>query len=69
MRPPFYDSIEEYDMENHRGRKPKYLTIKRFDHFLNNDFYHLTRDVSWNKWTLRVILGAIIAWAVVERLT
>jgi len=24
-----------------RGRKPIYLTIEKFEAFLNNDFYHL----------------------------
>jgi len=51
-----------------RGRKPKWLTIEKFDQFVGNDFYHLKRDVSSNKWLLRVIFAALITAALVDRL-
>jgi len=44
-----------------RGRKPKYLTVERFEKFLSNDFYHLTQKVALNSKLLWIILGAIIA--------
>lgn len=49
----FYNSIEEYQMTN-KGRKPKWLTIERFEVFLNNDFKHLN-------WKVNLMLGLSFA--------
>ena len=54
---------------NHNsGRKPKYLTIKRFEEFINNDFWHIKQEVWHAKWYAKAsfwislaILTAIIA--------
>lgn len=40
--------------EKCKGRKPKYLTVKRFEEFLNNDFRHL-------KWEVKFILAVVLA--------
>ena len=32
---------ESNQQSNNKGRPPKYLTIKRFEKFLYNDFFHL----------------------------
>ncbi len=54
--------------QNNRGRKPKYLTIERFQRFLNNDFFHLQCRVSFNTRLLWIILGSLIAAALIDRL-
>ena len=48
-------------MENHRGRKPKYLTVEVFNHFLSQDFWHLKIKVNAVLWITLTILAAIIA--------
>ena len=54
---------------NHNsGRKPKYVTVEKFDIFLGNDFKHLKLDVRNNKWLLRAILIAVIASSLVDRI-
>ncbi|KKK78081.1 hypothetical protein LCGC14_2847130 [marine sediment metagenome] len=54
---------------NHNsGRKPKYVTIEKFDDFIENHFTHLKKDVATSKWTIRVVLGATIVWALIDRL-
>ena len=30
-----------------KGHKPKYLTVERFQQFLNNDWKHLSKTVYW----------------------
>ena len=46
------------------GRKPKYLTVERFEKFLSNDFWHLKVKVNTVLWVCATILAAIIAkWA------
>ena len=48
-------------MDNCKGRKPKYLTVDRFDKFLNNEFYHVKLRVDAVFWVTLAVLGAIIA--------
>ena len=51
-------------MSEPRGRKPKYLTLERFNEFLNGDFWHLKVKVNIILWVTLSILAAIIAsWA------
>jgi len=50
------------------GRKPKYLTIEKFEKFLSNDWYHLKRDLFEVKWVVRVGTAALITWALIDRL-
>jgi len=53
---------------NHNsGRKPKWLTIKRFDEFVNNDIRHIKEDAWKTKlyarasfWVSVTVLAAII---------
>ncbi|MBU0846768.1 hypothetical protein KKH23_06215 [Patescibacteria group bacterium] len=33
--------MENNQQSNNKGRRPKYLTIERFEKFLYNDFFHL----------------------------
>lgn len=51
-----------------RNWKKKYMTIEMFEKFLSNDFYHLKRDVSSNKWLLRALLIALITASIMDRL-
>jgi len=51
-----------------RGRPREYLRIGEFNKFLNNDFYHLQCDVKFNRKLLWVILAALIASALFDRL-
>lgn len=46
---------------NNRGKKPKYLTIERFEKFVSNDFWHLKVKVNAVLWVVLAILAAIIA--------
>lgn len=47
---------------NHNsGRKPKYLTVERFEGFLGNDFAHLIKDVKLNRRLLLGILLTVVA--------
>lgn len=46
---------------NHNsGRRPKYLTVERFEKFLGNDFKHLNADVKLHRKLLLIILGVVI---------
>ena len=47
--------------ENHKGRKPKYLTVERFEDFKKNDFRHLKREVNFMMALLLATFGASIA--------
>ena len=47
-------------MLNNRGRKPKYLTVEVFQHFINQDFWHLKMKVNAILWIVLAVLGAII---------
>jgi len=44
-------------MENKRGRKPKWLTIERFEKFISNDFAHLSKRIGWQDIKLNFVLG------------
>lgn len=57
----------DWKMENRKGRKPKYLTVERWERWLNNDWHHLTKEVSGNKRLLWIILGGLIIAALIER--
>ena len=71
MQPSFYDSKEEYEMADKRGRnwKAKYLTIEVFETFRDYHFKHLKDEVREVKWLLRAIAAGVILWAVVDRLS
>lgn len=51
-----------------RNWKSKYVTIEMFKQFVNNDFTHVKRDIAQSKWLIRIVLGAIIVWALIDRL-
>jgi len=69
LPPPFYNSLEMYQMNEHKkGRKPKYMTLERWEKWLSNDWYHLTREVAENKWLVRILLAALIAATLIDRL-
>ena len=55
-------------MPERRGRPNKYVTIEMFDRFLSNDFWHVQRNVKVLLWLNGTILGAIIIWALTDRL-
>ena len=55
-------------MEHKRGRPAKYVTIEMFNKFLSNDFWHVQRNVRVLLWLNGIILSAIVAWALVDRL-
>ena len=42
--------MEEKNEKNSVGRPPRYLTIKKFEEFLANDFHGLKKQVSELKW-------------------
>ena len=42
---------------NNSGRKPKYLTVKCFEAWKDNDFAHLIKDVKFNR---RLLLGVLV---------
>ena len=54
---------------NHNsGRKPRYVTIERFEDFINNDVAHMKQDIFRNRfyskgsfWVSLAIMTAIIA--------
>jgi len=50
-----------------KGRKPKYLTVERFEAWVSNDFYHLQEGVKSNSKLLWIILGSLIALTLIER--
>ena len=56
------------NQQNNKGRPPRYLTIERFERFLNNDFFHLKCQVGTNKKLLWIIIAGLIAAAVLDRL-
>jgi len=47
--------------KNCKGRKPKYLTVERFNNFLLNDWRHLNWKVNFMFAILLATLGASIA--------
>ena len=51
-----------------RGRPSKYVTCEIFNKFLTNDFWHVKRNVKLLLWLNGTILGAIIIWALTDRL-
>lgn len=46
---------------NNRGRPKKYLTIVEWEHFLNNHWKTLSRDVLWLKLLVGGIFASVIA--------
>ena len=48
-------------MENRKGRKPKYLTVERFERFVSNDFQHLNNRVWYIIGALAVLIPLVIA--------
>jgi len=54
-------------MMTQRGRKPKYLTVERFEAWISNHFYHLQEAVKFNKKLLWIILGSLIVLTLLER--
>lgn len=47
--------------KNGRGRPRKYMTVERFEKFVNNEFYHLKLQVKYMIMLGFTILGAVIA--------
>ena len=43
------------------GRKPRYLTIERFDRWITGDYWHTKMYAKASFWVSLMILGAIIA--------
>lgn len=66
--PPFYNRIKEYQVQNRKGRKPKYLTVERWEKWLNNDWYHLTCRLGRVEKLIWLVLGGLIVAALVDRL-
>lgn len=60
-------------MENNhkpgRNWKKKYMTIKMFEEFLRNDFFHLKNEMREVKWLLRAVAVGIIIWAIIQNLS
>jgi len=54
--------------EHKRGRPNIYVTIEMFNEFLTNDFWHVKRNVKLLLWLNSTILGAIVVWALMDRL-
>ena len=51
-------------MNERKNNRRRYLTVERFETFLNNEFYHLKVRVGIIFWVVLAILAAIIAsWA------
>lgn len=51
--------------KNCRGRPCKYLTVEKFDQFLNNDFKHLNRKVNIQFAILVAVFAAVVARLIV----
>jgi len=71
LPPPFYNDIEywkDWKMQNRKGRPLKYLTIERWEAWLNNDWHHLKVEVGRNTKLLWIVLGGLIIAALIERL-
>ena len=58
---------ENNQQNNNKGRPARYLTIERFERFLNNDFFHLKCQVATNKRLLWIIIAGLIAAALIDR--
>ena len=52
---------EDWQMENHAGRKPKYLTIELWHKFLGNDWKHHQDKISRIDFRQKVIMYLITA--------
>lgn len=50
-----------HNNEHHRGRPQVYLTVKKFDEFLNNHFFHLKVEVRVALVISITILGILLA--------
>lgn len=46
--------------ENNKGRRPKYLTIEKFEKFVNNDFFHLRVEARVALIISAAILGILL---------
>jgi len=46
--------------ENNKKGKPKYLTIERFERFINNDFFHLRVEARVALIISAAILGILL---------
>ena len=51
-----------------KGRPCRYLTIEMFEAFLKNDWKHLQKEVAESKWLGRIVISALIVWALIDRL-
>lgn len=52
-------------MNPNKGRRLKYLTIERFEQFINNDWKHM----NWKVNLILVLLGTIIVAVVAKFIT
>lgn len=50
-----------------KGRPREYLTIKEFEKFKANDFYHLCCAVKTNKKLLWIIIAALVGSMLIEK--
>ena len=66
---PFWDSKEEYRRAwkmtgNHNsGRKARYVTVDRFEKFVNNEFFHLRVEVRVATFVVGLSLVTVVAIA------
>ncbi len=54
-------------MGEKKGRPCKYVTIEKFEQFLNNDFHSMKAQVAMNKRLLWIILSALIGSNLIDR--
>ena len=47
------------------GRKPKYLTLEKFNKFLNNDFFHMKVELRANTIINIFLFGLLITLLVI----
>ena len=64
MKPAPYDDIEDWrdkmSGNQNSGRKPIYLTIAKFNEFLNNHFFHLKVEVRVNTIINALLLSGMV---------
>ena len=51
---------------NRTNHRRKWLTVDKFDNFVNNHFHALKAEVRWHTWLLLVIALAVISKLVID---
>lgn len=51
---------------NKTNHPRKYVTVEKFDNFINNHFHLLKMEVRWHTWILLAILAAVIGKFLVD---